>query len=74
MSHDFKASFAFTVILKPGFSTFTVESTPPWIGFFVMGPKCQNPNLSLPCNSTIKNYIPFGVIAEISLGVWAGGR
>ena len=71
--HDFEASFEFTVILKPGFSMFIVESAPPWIGFFLVGPKWQIQIYHNHAAFLIKNYSPFGVLAENKF-VGAGGH
>ena len=71
--HDFEASFGFTVILKPGFSMFTIESAPPWIVFFLVGPKWQIQIFHCHVAFLIKDYNPFGVLAENKF-VGAGGR
>ena len=36
----------------------TSKSTPPWIGYFLAGPKCQNPNLSRSCSLSYENLQP----------------
>ena len=52
---------------------FTVESAPPWIGFFLVGPKWQIQICHYHVAFLIKNYSPFGVLAENKF-VGAGAR
>ena len=52
---------------------FTVESAPPWIGFFLVGPKWQIQLCHYHVAFLIKNYNPFGELAENKF-VGAGGR
>jgi len=52
---------------------FVVESAPPWIGFFLVDLKWQIQICHYYATFLIKNYNPFGVLAENKF-VGAGGR
>ena len=52
---------------------FTVESAPPWIGFFLVGPKWQIQICHYHAAFLIKNYSSFGVQSQNKF-VGAGGR
>ena len=52
---------------------FTIESAPPWIGFFLVGPKRQIQIYHYHASFLIKNYITFGVLAKNKF-VGAGGH
>ncbi len=52
---------------------FTIESAPSWIGFFLVGLKWQIQICHYHAAFLIKNYSPFGVLAENKF-VGAGGR
>ena len=43
---------------------FTVESAPPLIGFFLVGPKWQTQICHYHAAFLIKNYNPFGVLVQ----------